>query len=120
MPGEAINLIAETQALCKKSGFHLHKFMSNNKKVLRSVAPADLAKGIQELDLTYDSLHIERTLGVQWCADSDTLQFHIVVSERPMTRRSILSTISSVYDSLGLLAPFVLLEKQIPQELCRD
>ena len=37
-----------------------------------------------------------------------------------MTRRGILSTISSVYDPLGLLAPFVLLGKQILQELCKD
>ena len=30
-----------------------HKFMSNNKEVLRSIASRDLATGIQELDLTY-------------------------------------------------------------------
>ena len=94
--------------------------MSNNKEVLRSISPSDLAKGIQELDLTCDNLPVERTLGVQWCVDSDTFQFRIVVSERPMTRRGILSTISSVYDPLGLLAPFVLIGKQILQELCKD
>ena len=64
-PSEAVNLVSNTQALCKKSGFHLHKFMSNNKEVLRSISPSDLTKGIQELDLTCDSLPEERTLGVQ-------------------------------------------------------
>ena len=117
MPSEAVNLVSNTQALCKKGGFHLHMFMSNNKEVLRFISPRDLAKGIQELDLTCNSLPVETTLGVQWCVNSDTLKFRIVVSEQLMTHRGILSTISSVYDPLGLLAPFVLIGKQILQEL---
>ena len=119
-PEDAVSLVEETKALCGKGGFRLHKFMSNSKEVLKSIAPSDLAKGVQDLNLACDRLPIERTLGVQWCADSDTFQFRIVVSERPMTRRGILSTISSIYDPLGLLAPFILLGKQILQELCRN
>ena len=88
--------------------------------VLQSVPPSDLTQGLQDLDLSRDSLPIERTLGVHWCAESDTFQFQVMVSERPMTRRGLLSTISSVYDPLGLLSPFVLLGKQILQELCRS
>ena len=61
---------------------------------------------------------MERTLGVQWYVD--TFKFLVVVSERPMTRCSILSTISSVYDPLGLLALFVLIGKLILQELCKE
>jgi hypothetical protein len=119
-PDDAVNLITETKELCAKGGFRLHKFMSNNKEVLQSVPPRDLAKGLQDLDLVHDSLPVERTLGVQWYAESDTFQFQVVLSERPMTRRGLLSTISSVYDPLGLLSPFVLIGKQILQELCRD
>ena len=37
-----------------------------------------------------------------------------------MSRRGILSTVSSVYDPLGLVAPFILLGKRILQELCRE
>ncbi len=74
-PDDAINLITETKTLCAKGGFRLHKFMSNNKEVLQSIPPNNLAKGLQDLDLVHDSLPIERTLGVQWCANSDTFQF---------------------------------------------
>jgi hypothetical protein len=49
---EAINLITQSQNLCKKGGFRLHKFMSNSKEVVRSVPSNDLATGIQDLDLT--------------------------------------------------------------------
>ncbi len=71
-PDDAINLITETKTLCAKGGFRLHKFMSNNKEVLQSIPPNDLAKGLQDFDLVHDSPPIERTLGVQWCANSDT------------------------------------------------
>lgn len=38
----------------------------------------------------------------------------------PLTRRGILSTIASVYVPLGFMAPFVLLGKQILQEMFRE
>jgi hypothetical protein len=37
-----------------------------------------------------------------------------------LTRRGILSTISSIYDPLGLVAPVLLVGKQLLQELCRE
>ena len=63
---------------------------------------------------------IERTLGIMWCAETDSFQFRIVIQDRPLTRRGILSTVSSVYDPLGLVAPLILLGKQILQDLCRE
>ena len=42
------------------------------------------------------------------------------LSDRPLTRRGILSTLSSVYDPLGLISPVVLVGKQILQQLCAD
>ncbi|KAK0147980.1 hypothetical protein N1851_012347 [Merluccius polli] len=37
----------------------------------------------------------------------------------PITRRGILTVVSSVYDPLGFLSPFILLAKTIVQSLCR-
>ena len=101
----AINLIKNCQAMCAKAGLRLHKFSSNKKEVIQAVRPEDHAKGLQELDLTGDPLPIERTLGIIWCAKTDSFQFCIVIQDRPLTRRGILSTVSSVYDPLGLVAP---------------
>ena len=41
------------------------------------------------------------------------------VKERPCTRRGILSVVSSVYDHLGMAAPFILPAKLLLQDLCR-
>ncbi|PFX14995.1 hypothetical protein AWC38_SpisGene20813 [Stylophora pistillata] len=42
------------------------------------------------------------------------------MQDTPPTRRGILSTVSSVFDPLSLVAPFILGGEQILQELCRD
>ncbi|XP_033759555.1 uncharacterized protein LOC117341801 [Pecten maximus] len=74
---------------------------------------------VKDLDLDQDTLPIERALGVQWCTESDVIRFKIVIKDQPLTRRGILSMVSSVYDPLGFLAPFVLTAKVILQELCK-
>ena len=88
--------------------------------MIDAIPHEDRSKDIQSLDITRDTLPIERALGVQWCIESDTLQFRVELKDRPLTRRGILSTVSSVFDPLGLLAPLVLVGKGILQELCRD
>ena len=71
------------------------------------------------MDLTTDHVLVERALGVQWAVESDTLGFQIILKDKPFTRRGILSTICSVYDPLGIAAPFLFVEKKILQDLCR-
>ena len=62
---------------------------------------------------------MEKALGVQWCIESDSFRFRITFQAKPLTRRGVLSTVMSVYDPLGLLAPIILPGKVILQELCR-
>ena len=50
----------------------------------------------------------------------DQFQFRVVVKDNPLTRRGVLSTVASVYDPLGFAAPFILIGKQILQQMCRD
>ena len=57
--------------------------------------------------------------GGRWNVESDTFGFTIVIKSKPFTRRGILSVVSSVYDPLGFAAPFVLLAKEVFQDLCR-
>ena len=117
---EAKELIKNTKSLCQKGGFRLHKFTSNNKEVMSSVPQENRASDTKDRHLVNDVTAIERALGVHWCIESDTLQFRIIVQDKPLSRRGILSTVSSVFDPLGLVAPFILVGKRILQELCRD
>ena len=53
---DAITLIKDGTEMCKRGGFHLHKFNSNRKEVIESIAPEDRAKGIKDLDMSNDLL----------------------------------------------------------------
>ena len=120
MESEATSPIQATKGLSAEGGFNLHKFLSNSKRVMQAIPKDQRAEGVMELDLNKDVLPIERALGVQWCLESDHLQFRVELKDRPFTRRGILASISSIYDPLGLAAPFLLTGKQILEELCQD
>ena len=115
---QAIKLIHDVKEMCTRGGFHLHKFVSNDKEVIRNIPEVDRADDIKELNLDLDALPLERTLGVQWCVESDCFEFTIMLQDKPCTRRGILSTISSIFDPIGFVAPLMLEGKSILQELC--
>ncbi|XP_014665117.1 PREDICTED: uncharacterized protein LOC106807320 [Priapulus caudatus] len=115
----AVSLVKDLQALLNCGGFHIAKWISNSREVMSYIPVSERAKEVKDLDLDQDVLPIERALGVQWCVESDAFCFHIGVKEQPLTRRGILSMVSSVYDPLGFLAPLMLKAKVILQELCK-
>lgn len=117
---EAVKLIKDVKEMCKRGGFHLHKFVSNSKEVIHSIAWEDRAEDIKYLDLDQDFLPVERALGVHWCIENDSFNFHIMLKDKPCTRRGIVSTVSSIFDPLGFIAPVLLEGKKILQELCKE
>ena len=108
----------ESRSLCSQGGFNLHKYISNDKDVINSLPQEIRAKNIQNIDLNHDQPPVDRTLGIEWCVESDNFQFRIHLKDQPLFRRGILSTISSIFDPLSLVVPFLLQEKKILQELC--
>lgn len=59
-------------------------------------------------------------MGVDWCIESDCFRFRVTLKDKPSIRRGVLATISSIYDSLGFVAPVLLTGKRILQLLCKD
>ena len=114
----AVELVKNVKAMCHQGGFNLHKFLSNSKEVIKNIPESDRSEGVKEIDLDLDTLPLERTLGVQWCVESDSFEFSVVLQDKPCTRRGILSTVSSIYDPIGFVAPLMLEGKSILQELC--
>ncbi|KAK3747784.1 hypothetical protein QZH41_013322, partial [Actinostola sp. cb2023] len=114
---EAIRLVDELRRLLALGGFRLTKWVSNSRCVLDSIPEPERAGSVKTLDFDHDL--IERALGILWDVQPDTLGFKIAVKEKPATRRGILSVVSSIYDPLGFVSPFILQAKILLQELCR-
>lgn len=114
----ALLLYRQLSELCAKGGFHLNKWISNDRTVIAAIPEQDRAKEVRTLDLD-EELPMERALGVQWDVEADRFTFSIAPKSHQTTRRGILSIVCSIYDPLGFLAPITLVAKQILQNLCK-
>lgn len=117
---EAIQLVSEARQLCSTGKLRIHKFISNRQNVLATIPKEECAEVVRNQDLAMSEPQIERALGVEWCVASDQFQFRVLVKVRPLSRRGVLSTVASIYDPLGFVAPFILVGKLILQQMCRD
>ena len=116
---EAVKLTGEVKELLYKAGFKLTKFTSNSKNVLMAVPECDRSKTTKNLDLDMDDVGIERALGTYWNIASDTISYSVNNVIKPITKRGILSVLSSVYDPLGLVSPCVVVGKMLFQDATR-
>ena len=99
------------------SNLRLQKVASNSTAVMKAFSAEDRVKDVRDLDLRQDTLPAQRTLGVQWNVQKDTLTFSVSSPDRPFTRRGVLSVVNSIYDPLGFAAPVVLVGKLLLQQL---
>jgi hypothetical protein len=106
-PKQAEDLIKASKRLCEGVGFRLGKFQSTHPEVLHEENPPGLAEQMS----TSTEHGVLRTLGVQWDPESDCFEFNLDLPATSESRRQILSAISSVYDPMGLIAPFTLVAK---------
>ena len=105
---EADAMVVSLTSLLKRGGFDLTKWKIPHRQLHDETAR-------QDLDL--DQTPIERALGVCWDVQQDKLVFKVTRMEKPCTKRDILSQVSSVFDPLGMLAPYVMRAKALIQEL---
>ena len=112
-----MRLYAELTDLLSRGGFNLTKWLSSEQAVVNQIPMSSRSPRVRALDV--GSPLEERALGVSWDLDSDELFFKVGKMDKPLTRRGLLSMLSSVFDPLGLASHFILLARQIVQELCR-
>ena len=116
---QAIDLIKRTQVALGCSTLRLHKVASNDVNVMRSFPAEDLAKDLKSLDLG-ERLPMQRSLGLGWDLNSDNFVFKVDVPNKATSKRSILSTVNSVFDPLGFLAPFTTVGKLLLRDIVSE
>lgn len=116
---EAIQWANELQEDLKGGGFHLTKWMSNSKEVMAAVPRQERSARIKTVNLTRDKLPVDRALGILWDLEDDSLKISVSTPPKPATRRGMLSTMGSVFDPPGFLAPFSVRAKIMFQDEVR-
>ncbi len=118
--GQAVRLIEEVKSTLANSGFKLTAFASNSREVLRNFPIEERSKPLKTIDILTDALPTDHALGVTWDTETDTLGFKIRLPQGRLTKRSILSTIFTIYDPLGLVTPALIPAKRVFQDACRQ
>ena len=116
---DALEVIHGTRRALGHGGFLLTKFVVNDSHLLQEIGLNERAKEVMEI--TPDAL--SRALGIRWDVSHDAF-FYVcdyadISHASNVTRRQILSQVSSMYDPLGLIAPVVIRGRMIFQETSR-
>ena len=117
---DATELADELIPLLAKVGYHLHKLISNDPNVMSHFDKSEWSPSLVDLDFEKDRI-LTRTLGVKYDVGNDLFYFSVECGfPDGCTRRTVLSTVASVYDPLGIIAPIMLVVKLMLQRLCKD
>ena len=117
---KAAEVFEATRKMCAAGGFRLTKFVSNSPELTETVPSECRASSLVDLSMSKQQIPLERALGVFWSVEQDTLQFRIVLQDKPLTRRGVLATVASVHDPTGVAGPFLLPGRKVLQLITKE
>lgn len=111
---DAVNLRNDLIELLKIGGFNIRKWASNDPQLINCFSSKP-----STAFMSLDPSETIKTLGLHWDATNDSILYTVKISDliKPITKRSMLSQISKLFDPLGLLGPVVVLAKIMIQQL---
>ncbi|XP_055622190.1 uncharacterized protein LOC129765786 [Toxorhynchites rutilus septentrionalis] len=123
---DAVQRASDVRFIHSMAGFQIRNWTSNSRQVLRALGENKTEHLVHfHLDKTAEN---ERVLGIAWDPINDVFSFLAPSKEhcssnahevkRP-TKRIVLSTVMSLFDPMGLLAPVTVLGKMLIQDLWR-
>jgi len=112
---EGIHLYEELSYLWKMANMHARKWSSNSKALMQKIPVEDRASSV---NLNIDAVPCVKTLGLWWTAENDLFVYKIDVDDVQMiTKRCWLSKISTIFDPLGFLSPYVIRARILVQKM---
>ena len=101
--------------MLSKVGFLLTKWITNTPKALEDFLTDACAKFDKSVSVS--SERREQVLGIHWNVMSDQFVIEVQLSQKPFTRRGLLSSLSSIFDPLGFVASVLTQPKQWLRDL---
>ncbi|XP_066261208.1 uncharacterized protein [Euwallacea similis] len=103
---DALQIYRELDDILSQANFKLRKWSFNSSIVLNSILQANSNENHDNLILPHEDKHL-KTLGISWDPKQDTLKYSVNIKYEPsrVTKRTILSKISQIFDPLGLIGP---------------
>ena len=111
----AVELARNVSAILASGGFRLTKWVCTSKNVLEATDD-----GATEINRDLEDSPTSRVLGVHWQVSNDRLTFRKkqnFPSNLLNTKRSLLSLVCTIFDPLGVLAPYIIRSRILVQSL---
>ena len=108
-------IVEGTCSVLECGGFRLTKFVSNDVDILSQVPTEERAVDVKELKLESQS----KVLGLVWNVGEDYFHFDVQFNYDNVTRRVMLSVVSSLYDPLGFVVPVLMVGRVLLQDATR-
>lgn len=121
----ATKMIMDVRNINKRGGFEMHGWACSDPEVLNGIPDIEKISGKNEF-CTSGQTAKDKVLGLNWDTKADNFYFAIrqtlfpdgiFEGTRKPTKREFLRIIMSIFDPLGLLAPFVIQSKILMQEI---
>lgn len=112
----ALKLRYEISRILESGGFNLRKWQSN----CPSLISDDTSNAPEVKNLTESNQNVTScTLGISWQCTKDVFNYNTshIATRTATTKRQILSTISQLFDPLGLITPITILAKMFMQKI---
>jgi hypothetical protein len=111
---EGIEFYLQLMKLWKEASMKACKWISNCSEVL-GVIPEECRKSKLQIS---NPNQMVNTLGISWDSVSDVMKVSSTKKNSDkLTKRNVLSKVSSVFDPLGFVSPYVVVAKIILQEI---
>ncbi|XP_062703755.1 uncharacterized protein LOC115259735 [Aedes albopictus] len=126
-PEEAAELAVQVRTIHARGGFEMRNWVSNSEEVLEKLGERNDPE--PRLLQSTTEAKWERVLGMLWHPESDSLTFSTELGEQLLqyvsggkrpTKRIALRIIMSLFDPLGLLAPYLIHGRTLIQDLWRS
>ncbi|XP_062557226.1 uncharacterized protein LOC134222097 [Armigeres subalbatus] len=123
---EAIKLAQEVRFVHLQGGFEIRNWTSNSQSVLATLRGSNAVE--KSLNLSPET-EAEKVLGMWWCTSADVFTFRVSWNRydcnlwngcRHPTKREVLRILMTIFDPLGLIAPFLMFLKILLQEIWRS
>lgn len=115
---EATNVLMSTKDALIRFGFNLTKITSPNEEIRKNLVTIDKQRTNTDL-LTHNM--DDKALGIRWDLESDMFYFSVPKSvEKTISKRIMLSFLSSIFDPIGLVSPIVITGKILFQRATRS
>ena len=121
-PDVAFKMSQELITLLALGGFKLTKFICNVTKINKELSPPQSAPQQESKNVVTCRDNSSHVLGLKWDYIDDTLVVSRGVNrelKNSITQRTVLSFVSSVFDPIGLVAPYTVRARLLLKEIWR-